>query len=91
MKDQFNEILLPDRTGTNSRKWDNLAEHFERGDLLPMWIADMDFKAPQCVRQALHEYVDQGAFGYYRTPDAYYENFIRWEESHHGYRVRREW
>lgn len=91
MKDQFKEILLPDRAGTNSRKWDNLAEHFERGDLLPMWIADMDFKAPECVRQALHAYVDQGALGYYRTPDAYYENFIRWEESHHGYCVQREW
>lgn len=91
MKDQFREILLPDRSRTNSRKWDNLGEHFERGDLLPMWIADMDFKAPECVRRALHEYVDQGAFGYYRTPDAYYENFIRWEESRHGYQVRREW
>ena len=91
MKEQFKEILLPDRFHTNSRKWDNLAEHFEQGDLLPMWIADMDFKAPECVRQALHDYVDQGAFGYYRVPDAYFENFIRWEESHHGYAVQREW
>ena len=91
MKQEFEEILLSDRFDTCSRKWDNLAEHFHRGDLLPMWIADMDFKAPACVRQALHAYVDQGAFGYYRVPDAYYENFIKWESSHHGYQVQREW
>ena len=91
MKEQFREILLPDRFNTNSRKWDNLSEHFKSEDLLPMWIADMDFKAPECVRKALHDYVDTGAFGYYRAPDAYFDNFIRWEESHHGYKVKRQW
>ena len=91
MKPEFQEILIPDRTGTRSRKWDGLQEPFQRPDLLPMWIADMDFKAPACVRQALHEYVEQGAFGYYMVPDAYYENFISWEQRHHGYEVRREW
>lgn len=91
MKEEFQEILIPDRSATASRKWDNLRERFQRQDLLPLWIADMDFKAPACVRQALHAYVDSGAIGYYSTPDAYYDNFIKWESQRHGYRVQREW
>ena len=60
------EITLIDRTGTNSTKWDDLRASFGEDGLLPVWVADMDFKTPLCVRQALHEAVDQGAFGYYK-------------------------
>ena len=74
------EIALLDRRGTNSAKWDSLLATFGQEDLLPLWVADMDFKAPKCVRDALHQAVEQGAFGYYRVPDAYYESILGWEK-----------
>ena len=77
------EIALLDRRGTNSAKWDSLLATFGQEDLLPLWVADMDFKAPKCVRDALHQAVEQGAFGYYRVPDAYYESILGWEKTQH--------
>lgn len=53
------EIALLDRRGTNSAKWDSLLATFGQEDLLPLWVADMDFKAPKCVRDALHQAVEQ--------------------------------
>ena len=47
-----------------------------------MWIADMDFAAPECVREALREYVDFGVFGYYLTPCEYTEEYLEWQERH---------
>ena len=85
------EIALLDRRGTNSAKWDSLLATFGQVDLLPLWVADMDFKAPKCVRDALHQAVEQGAFGYYRVPDAYYESILGWEKTQHGTCLQREW
>lgn len=85
------EIALLDRRGTNSAKWDSLLATFGQEDLLPLWVADMDFKAPKCVRDALHQAVEQGAFGYYRVPDAYYESILGWEKTQHGTCLQREW
>ena len=59
--------------------------------LLPLWVADMDFEAPSCVKQALKEYVDFGVFGYYQIPNRYYEAFINWEKTYHDYDVKKEW
>ena len=56
-----------------------------------MWVADMDFKIPQCVQKALHDYVDFGTVGYYRIPDGYYDAFINWEKTHFNFEVKREW
>ena len=67
MQTDLREIALLDRRGTNSAKWDSLLATFGQEDLLPLWVADMDFKAPKCVRDALHQAVEQGAFGYYRV------------------------
>lgn len=79
-----------DRRGTSSEKWDALKEHFGRADLLSMWVADMDFKAPACITEALKRYVEQ-PLGYFAAPDSYYEAFINWERTYHGYTVEREW
>lgn len=80
-----------DRKNTDCAKWDGLEHSFSRNDLLPMWVADMDFEVPDCVREALHKYVDMAAFGYYVPPAAYYDAFINWEKTYHGYEVKREW
>jgi len=80
-----------DRKNTDCFKWDGLETTFSRGDLLPMWVADMDFEVPACVTEALKKYVDQGAFGYYYPPEAYSDAFISWEKRYHGYEVKKEW
>ena len=80
-----------DRKNTDCAKWDGLEKSFSRGDLLAMWVADMDFQVPDCVSDALKKYVDMGAFGYYVPPKEYYDAFIDWEKKYHGYEVKREW
>lgn len=85
------ELIYRDRRGTNASKWNRLSPHFTREDLLGLWVADMDFAAPACVREALHKQVDFGVFGYDVTPDAYYEAFLHWEKTYHGYEPQRAW
>ena len=84
-------IEYVDRKNTNSSKWDGLNKMFSRDDLLAMWVADMDFRVPECVTDALKDYIDIGAFGYYIPPAGYYNAFIEWERKYHGYDVKREW
>ena len=85
------QVNYVERKHTDCEKWDALPEIFGENDLLPMWVADMDFQAPSCVLDALHQYISHGVFGYYRVPDSYYDSFIKWEEKHHGYRVEKDW
>lgn len=85
------QLKYVDRRNTNCSKWDNLQAQFGRTDLHAMWVADMDFEVPACVKDALHKYVEQGVIGYYKVPDSYYEAFINWEEKHHGLKPEREW
>ena len=80
-----------DRKNTDCAKWDGLDKSFSRGDLLAMWVADMDFQVPECVSRRLTEYIELGTFGYCIPPDGYYDAFIEWERKYHGYDVKREW
>ena len=86
------QLIYRDRRGTNSMKWNNLKRiGFSRDDLLGLWVADMDFAAPECVRKAMMEAADYGVFGYDAAPQAYYDGFMNWEKTYHGYEVQREW
>ena len=85
------ELIYVDRRNSNCNKWDGQTAMFGEEGLHAMWVADMDFKIPQCVQKALHEYVDFGALGYYRIPDGYYDAFINWEKKHFNFEVKREW
>jgi cystathionine beta-lyase len=80
-----------DRKGTNCAKWDTLGSKFGNPDLLAMWVADMDFKEPECVTKALRRYVDETPFGYYVPSQSYYDAFIQWEYRYHGYKVDPAW
>ena len=66
MKYDFDEIIP--RRGTNSYKWDSAAN----ADVLPMWVADMDFHTATAIVKALQRRVSHGIFGYTRVPDSYY-------------------
>ena len=89
MKYKFDEII--DRSRTNSFKWKARELKNNGHEMYPMWVADMDFRVPECVVSALREYVESGVYGYYKIPDAYYQAFIDWEREHHGYEVKKEW
>ncbi len=84
-------IRYLDRRHTDCSKWDNLGAMFGSDDLQAMWVADMDFRCPDCVIEALRAYTDFGVFGYYKPRDSYLQAFLDWEETHHGYRVQRDW
>lgn len=85
MKYNFDEIIP--RRGTNSYKWDSAATP----GVLPMWVADMDFRTAPAIVHALQQRVEQGIFGYTRVPDAYYEAVTGWFGRRHGWEIRREW
>lgn len=91
------ELVYRDRRGTNSSKWGvkYLKEMFPNAkspeDLLSLWVADMDFQTPQCVIDALREYVDFGIIGYGGPSDGYFDAVISWEKKHHDYEVKKEW
>ena len=56
-----------------------------------MWIADMDFRVPDCVVSAIEDYMKTGVFGYYVPRPSYHQAFIDWERKYHGYQVKEEW
>lgn len=85
------ELLYRDRRGTNCCKWDYPQGQFTKPDLLALWVADMDFAAPECVRRALSRQVEFGVFGYPASSEAYYEAFQNWEEAHFSFRPQRAW
>ena len=73
------------RRGTNSYKWDSA----EKG-VLPMWVADMDFRTAPCVIEAITRRAAHGIFGYVKVPDEYYAATIDWFESRHGWTIKRD-
>lgn len=85
MKYDFDEIIP--RRGTNSYKWDMAEEE----DVLPMWVADMDFRTAPPVVEALRKRVEHGIFGYTRVPSAYYEAVTSWFMRRHGWQIERDW
>ncbi len=82
MREKFDFDTPLNRRGTCSYKWDTPAD----ADVLPMWVADMDFKTAPEIIEALKQRVEQGIFGYTRVPDEYYNAVTGWFESRHGYR-----
>lgn len=80
-----------DRMGTASLKWDALDVRFGDPDLISMWVADMEFRTPECVVEALHKRVEHGVYGYSYVPESYYQAVIDWQSGHHGYQPEREW
>lgn len=80
----FDKIV--DRRGTNSYKWDNCAN-----DVLPLWVADMDFETAPCVKKALRRRVEHGVFGYVKVPESYYSAIIDWYRRRHEWTMERDW
>ena len=94
---EFDFEQLTDRRHSGCFKWDApLPEGVEltpeqRERVIPMWVADMDFKVAPFIAEALRKRVEHGVFGYTCVPESYYEAVIRWFSSRHGFSIRREW
>ena len=83
----MNFDILINRRGTNCVKWDTATEE----DVIPMWVADMDFKTAPCITEAIARRVSQGIFGYTIVPDSYYEAIIKWFDKRHGWNIGHDW
>ena len=73
------------RHNTNSVKWDT------HPNILPMWVADMDFETAPAVKAAVQRRAEHGIFGYVHVPDAYYDAIINWFSRRHHWQMQREW
>ena len=85
MKYDFDTIIP--RRGTNSYKWDTPEEE----NVLPMWVADMDFRTAPTIVEALQRRVAHGIFGYTKVPETYYDAVVRWFENRHRWRIDPRW
>ncbi len=80
----FDKII--DRRHSGSYKWDAVAE-----DVLPLWVADMDFEVAPAIKRALAERVEHGIYGYTQVDDSYYEAIVSWFQRRHNWTIQRDW
>ncbi len=79
--------MLVDRRGGDSVKWN----HFSTDDIVPLWVADMDFPAAPAIQEALQRRVDHGVFGYAQVDEGYYDAIVSWQRRRHQWDVDRQW
>ena len=93
MKYDFDQITP--RRGSGCYKWDSVTSCLTEGkaaeDVIPMWVADMDFQTAPAVVEALRQRVAHGVFGYTLVKASYYEAIQSWFHRRHGWDIRREW
>ena len=88
---EFTETYYIDRRGSHSRKWDGEYLKFSRTDLLPLWVADMDFMTPPCIQEAISNYVKINPLGYTMTNPKYIEAVIHWHKRRHNCTIKQDW
>lgn len=89
MRYNFDKII--DRTGSGDLKHGVLKARYGRDDLLPLWVADMDFETPPFITEALRRRLQHSLYGYTVVPDELWVSIIQWIQEHHDWKVRREW
>ena len=87
----FTKTYYIDRRGSHSRKWDGEHLKFSRTDLLPLWVADMDFMPPQCIQDAICNYVKANPLGYTMTNPDYIKAVMSWYKRRHNCSLEQEW
>ena len=88
---EFDFSLPIDRRGTGCLKYDFAVERGRPADVLPLWVADMDFRTLPQVQAALEQTVQHGIFGYSESGNSYFEAVADWFQQHHHWRPQREW
>jgi cysteine-S-conjugate beta-lyase len=89
MKYDFDEVI--ERKNTGSLKWDFCEKYLGEKEVLPMWVADMDFRAPQPVVDAVTSVAQLGVYGYGEESECFYDAAVDWIKRRHGWTVKREW
>ena len=89
MSSPFDKIIV--REGTSSLKYDGRGQTFGAPDVQPMWVADMDFAAPEAVSKALLARAEHAVYGYTMAPDSVFDALIDWMREHHAWNIKREW
>ena len=87
----FTKTYYIDRRGSHSRKWDGEHLKFSRTDLLPLWVADMDFMTPQCIQEAICNYVKANPLGYTMTNPDYISAVMNWHKRRHNCNLEQDW
>ncbi len=85
----FDEII--NRTGTNSVKYDLRQKIFNNPDVLPLWVADMDFRTPDFILDAVQKRLEHGILGYTFIPPSFYDAVVRWNQRRHNWKIREDW
>lgn len=88
MKYNFDEII--DRSNTDCVKMEQLKTIFGREDLMPLWVADMDFLSPPTITEALMKRVQHGLFGYTAPSEEYFASIVNWLDKRHQWKVQKE-
>lgn len=88
MEYNFDEVI--DRSRNRAAKYDERMKKFGRQDVIPLWVADMDFRTAQPIIDALKEKAEQGIFGYTSRPDSYFESIRGWQKRRNGWEIRPE-
>lgn len=89
--EEFTDKYYQERKGTSSMKWDYMADTFGEFDLIPLWVADMDFKVSKEITKAIQEVVDHGVYGYTGVSDDYYTVYKNWLSTHYNYTIESDW
>lgn len=85
----FDEII--ERKNTNSVKHDGLSSFMNIDDAIPMWVADMDFKSPPCIVNAMKKRLEHEVFGYTFRSDSFFNSIINWMQKRHGWTIQKNW
>lgn len=85
----FDEII--ERRGTNCIKFDAVKERYGKENLTPLWVADMDFRTPDFIVNAIKKRCEHEIFGYTYGSEAYYNSIIEWVHYKHNWKVEKEW
>ena len=89
MKYDFDKIV--DRSGSGDLKHEALLPRWGRNDLLPLWVADMDFETPSFITDALKKRLEHSLFGYTVEPEDFLPSIMDWVREHHQWNIEREW
>lgn len=87
----YNFEAVIDRSNNFSAKWSEMDKKYGSNDLLPMWVADMDFKAAPCIIDAMRERLEQGIYGYTTRPDSYNESIVNWVARRYKWEIKSDW
>lgn len=79
------------RTGTGSVKWDFCKEGIGYEDVIPLWVADMDFESPKEIKNEMAKRVNHGIFGYSEKSEEFYKSLINWYKENQGIDIKKEW